>query len=281
MRANVTSGVLTDALLTDAGPRLWWDRSGEGDPPLLLIQGLGYTADMWHRILPALAATRRVVRFDNCGVGRSDLPRDGGEWSMEDMADDAVRVLDAAGVESAYVFGVSMGGVIAQEVALRHRDRVRGLVLGCTHPSGRDAVRASPEAIAMLFDRTPRSPRDAVEASLPFLYADDTSRDRIDEDVTVRLRWPLRAKAYWGQLDAMRRHGGLLERLRGLDLPALVVHGTADRLVQPDNARLIADAIPGARLAWIEGAGHLFWTDRPEETVRLVDEFLGGLAAAG
>jgi len=275
MRANVTSGVLTDG-----DPRLWWDRSGDGEPPLLLIQGLGYTADMWHRILPALSASRQVIRFDNRGVGRSDLPSDpaGGEWSMEDMADDTVRVLDAAGVESAYVFGVSMGGVIAQEVALRHRDRVRGLILGCTHPSGRDAVRASPEAVAMLFDRTPRSPRDAVEASLPFLYAEDTSRDRIDEDVAVRLRWPLRAKAYWGQLDAMRRHGGLLERLRTLDLPTLVMHGTADRLVQPDNARLLAEAIPGARLAWIDGASHLFWTDRPEESVRLVDEFL---AAAG
>lgn len=259
-------------MLTETEPRLWWDQSGAGDPPLLLVQGLGYTADMWHRILPGLSASRRVIRFDNRGVGRSDVPD--GEWSMEEMADDAVRVLDAAGVESAYVFGVSMGGVIAQEVALRHRDRVCALVLGCTHPSGRDAVRASPEAVAMLFDRTPRSPRDAVEASLPFLYAADTDADRIEEDVAVRLRWPLRAKAYWGQLDAMRRHDGLLDRLRGLDLPTLVVHGTADRLVQPDNARLLAEAIPGARLAWLDGASHVFWTDRPDETVRLVVEFL-------
>lgn len=267
--------MLTESLSTDPGPRLWWDQSGAGDPPLLLVQGLGYTADMWHRILPGLSASRRVIRFDNRGVGRSDLPSasSGDDWSMEDMADDAVRVLDAAGVESAYVFGVSMGGVIAQEVALRHRDRVRALVLGCTHPSGRDAVRASPEAVAMLFDRTPRSPREAVEISLPFLYAADTDADRIEEDVAVRLRWPLRAKAYWGQLDAMRGHDGLLHRLRSLDLPTLVVHGTADRLVQPDNARLLAEAIPGARLAWVEGASHVFWTDRPDETVRLVDDF--------
>jgi pimeloyl-ACP methyl ester carboxylesterase len=273
MRATVTSGVLTDG-----EPRLWWDQSGAGEPPLLLIQGLGYTADMWHSVLPALGTSRRVVRFDNRGVGRSELP--GGEWSMEDMADDAVRVLDAAGAESAYVFGVSMGGVIAQEVALRHRDRVRGLILGCTHPSGRDAVRASPEAVAMLFDRTPRTPREAIEASLPFVYADSTPRELVEADVTVRLRWPLRAKAYWGQLDAMRRHGGLLERLRGLDVPALVMHGTADRLVQPENARLLAEAIPGARLAWIDGASHIFWTERPEDTVRLVDDFLSGPAFA-
>lgn len=271
MAANVTSGVLTET-----EPRLWWDQSGAGEPPLLLIQGLGYTADMWHRILASLAEQRRVIRFDNRGVGRSDLPE--GEWSMEEMADDAVRVLDAAGAESAYVFGVSMGGVIAQEVALRHPQRVRGLILGCTHPSGRDAVRASPEAVAMLFDRTPRSPREAIEASVPFIYADDTPRDRIDEDVAVRLRWPLRAKAYWGQLDAMRRHGGLLERLRGLDVPTLVLHGTADRLVQPDNARLVAEAIPGARLEWLDGASHVFWTDRPEDSVKLVGAFL---AAAG
>lgn len=268
--------MLTEALPAGSGPRLWWDQSGAGEPPLLLIQGLGYTADMWHRILAPLAEQRRVIRFDNRGVGRSELPD--GEWSMEAMADDAVRVLDAAGTESAYVFGVSMGGVIAQEVALRHPDRVRALVLGCTHPSGRDAVRASPEAVAMLFDRTARSPREAIEASVPFVYADDTRRDRIDEDVAVRLRWPLRAKAYWGQLDAMRRHGGLLERLRGLDVPTLVLHGTADRLVQPDNARLLADAIPGARLEWLDGASHVFWTDRPEQTIRLVDRFL---AAAG
>lgn len=276
MRGTVTSGVLTDG-----EPRLWWDHSGAGEPPLLLIQGLGYTADMWHAVLPGLSAARRVIRFDNRGVGRSDLPSDpsGGEWSMEAMADDAVRILDAADVESAYVFGVSMGGVIAQEVALRHPGRVRGLILGCTHPSGRDAVRASPEAVAMLFDRTPRSPREAIEASLPFVYAGDTPRDRIDADVAVRLRWPLRAKAYWGQLDAMRQHGGLLERLRGLAVPALVLHGTADRLVQPENARLLAEAIPGARLAWLDGASHIFWSERPEETVRLIDDFLGGLSA--
>ena len=263
-------------MLTGSEPRLWWDAAGAGEPPLLLIQGLGYTADMWHRIVRPLGETRRVIRFDNRGVGRSDLPDDpsGGEWSMEDMADDAVRVLDAAGVESAYVFGVSMGGVIAQEVALRHPDRVRGLILGCTHPSGRDAVRASPEAVAMLFDRTPRSARDAIEASVPFIYADDTPRDRIDEDVAVRLRWPLRAKAYWGQLDAMRRHGGLLDRLRGLDVPTLVMHGTADRLVQPGNARLLAEAIPGAQLEWLDGASHVFWTDRPEQSVALVEKFL-------
>jgi pimeloyl-ACP methyl ester carboxylesterase len=184
-------------------PRLWWDSDGVGEHPLVLVQGLGYSADMWHRVLPGLSAVRRVIRFDNRGVGRSELPAQA--WEVSDMADDVVRVMDAAGLQRAHVFGVSMGGVIAQELALRHPNRVRSLVLGCTHPSGRDAARMDADAAAMLMDRTPKSAREAVEASVPFIYATGTPRAVVDEDIEVRLRWPLRAKAYWGQLDAMRR----------------------------------------------------------------------------
>ena len=251
---------------------LWWDCEGEGDPPLLLIQGLGYTADMWHRILPALAAQRRVVVFDNRGVGRSSVPEP--PWTVEQMADDAIAVLDAAGGVRAHVFGVSMGGLIAQEVALRHPDRVASLVLGCTHPGGREAARMDPEAAAMLMDREPKSAREAIEASLPFVYAADTSRRAIEEDVEVRLRYPLRARAYWGQLDAMRRHRGTFARLGEIRAPTLVLHGDADRLVQPANATVIADAIPGAELQWLPGASHVFWTDQPDATVRAVNDFL-------
>ena len=252
---------------------LWWDETGAGDPPLLLIQGLGYTADMWHRILPGLAADRRVVMFDNRGVGRSSVPDE--QWTVEQMADDAIAVLDAAGGGAAHVFGVSMGGLIAQEVALRHPDRVAKLVLGCTHPGGREAARMDPDAAAMLMDREPKSAREAIEASLPFIYSPATSPEAIDADVDVRLRFPLRGKAYWGQLDAMRRHPGTYDRLGDITAPTLVLHGDADRLVQPTNATLLADAIPGAKLVWLPGASHVFWTDQPDRTVDEVNTFLG------
>jgi pimeloyl-ACP methyl ester carboxylesterase len=259
-------------VLTQGEVRLWWDQSGEGEPPLLLIQGLAYSADMWWQVLPGLAEHRRVVRFDNRGIGRSDLPDP--PWTLEDFADDVVAVLDAAGAIDAHVFGVSMGGLIAQLVALRHPSRVRSLVLGATHPGGREAVRMAPAAAAMLLDRTPRSPREAVEASVPFIYAEGTSRDAIDADLDTRIRWLVRAKAYWSQLDAMRQHDGLLPRLGEIRVPTLVLHGTVDGLVQPGNAKLLADAIPGARLEWIDGASHIFWTDQPERTLELVNGFL-------
>lgn len=260
------------AVTTKDDVTLWWAAQGDGDPPLLLIQGLGYTADLWFRVLPGLSTQRRTIRFDNRGVGRSGVPPT--PWTIEEMADDAADVLDAAGVERAHVFGVSMGGLIAQELTVRHPERVESLVLGCTHPGGTDAVRMDPAAATMLMDRTPKSARDAIEASAPFLYADTTSRDDIDGDLGARVRYVLRATSYWGQLDAMRHFGGTLPRLPEISAPTLVIHGTADKLVQPGNAELIAAAIPGARLEWLEGAGHFFWTDQTERTIELVNDFL-------
>jgi 3-oxoadipate enol-lactonase len=265
--------ILRVPVITRDDVSLWWAESVPADgTPLLLVQGLGHTADMWFRILPGLSSNRRTIRFDNRGVGRSNVPPT--PWSITDMADDAVAVMDAAGVDRVNVFGVSMGGLIAQELALDHPDRVERLVLGGTHPGGRDAVRMDPAAAMMLMDRTPGTAREAAVASVPFLYAEDTNRDDIDVDIDVRVRYPMRASAYFGQLDAMRRHEGTLDRLPKLTAPTLVIHGREDRLVKPRNAEIIAAAIPGARLTLIDGAGHVFWTDRPEQTVALVTQFL-------
>jgi pimeloyl-ACP methyl ester carboxylesterase len=256
---------------------IWWAPEGPteapvGGTPLLLIQGLGYTADMWHRILPGLSAPRRTIRMDNRGVGRSSVPEP--PWTVEEMAADAVNALDDAGVVRAHVLGVSMGGLIAQEIALRFPGRVEKLVLGCTHPGGSDAVRMDPAAATMLMDRTPKTARETIEASIPFIYAETTSRDDIERDISARVRYALRATSYWGQLDAMRNHSGTLSRLPEITAPTLVIHGTADRLVQPGNADLIAKAIPGARLEWLEGAGHVFWTDQPQRSIAVMNDFL-------
>ena len=116
-----------DAIRQSPDARIWWDQSGTGDP-ILLIMGHAYGADMWHRTAPELAASYRVIRFDNRGIGRSSDPP--GPYPVQLMADDALAVLDAAGAASAHVYGVSMGGFIALQLALGHPGRVRSLTLG-------------------------------------------------------------------------------------------------------------------------------------------------------
>src|ERR1700733_12802711 len=156
------------------GARIYWDEQGHGTP-VLLIMGLSYPSSMWHRTRPALASHYRTVAFDNRGVGRSEVPF--GPYPIALMASDAAAVLDAAGIESAHLFGVSMGGMIAQEFALQYPKRVLSLTLGCTAAGGPTAVRAEPEAIHMLLSREKMSREQAAEAAVPFIYDRATPRD--------------------------------------------------------------------------------------------------------
>src|SRR5580658_3599827 len=153
--------------IENQGARIYWDERSVGEP-VLLIMGLGYPSDMWWRVRPVLDGRYRTIVLDNRGAGRSDVPP--GPYPIALMAADAVAVLDAAGVESAHVFGISMGGMIAQEFALQYPTRVRSLILGCTAAGGPTAVRAEPEAIQMLMNRGKMTPDQAAEAPVPFIY---------------------------------------------------------------------------------------------------------------
>ena len=193
------------------------------------------------------------------------------------MAGDAAAVLDAAGIESAHVFGASMGGMIAQEVALRYPARVRKLVLGCTSCGGREGVRAQPEVIAALGARTtsPGMPREqAMWAMAPYIYDPSTPRERIVEDFASRLSANGSADGYAAQFQAVRSWPGTHARLAGLRTPTLVIHGETDQLVPPDNGRVVARAIPGARLVMLPRAGHIFLTDQNEAASAAIMSFL-------
>jgi 3-oxoadipate enol-lactonase len=239
---------------------LHWESTGDGEP-VLLIMGLGMNATAWWRTVPVLAERFRVIAFDNRGVGRS--PRPAGPYTVAQMADDAVGVLDAAGEERAHVYGISLGGMIAQEVALRHPDRVRSVVLGATTPGGAAAVAAGPDVQAFLPLRAQMRADFAVWASVPINYAPRTRRehgDRIAEDIAQRLRFPVEPEPYLAQLQAAQAHDAA-ERLGGLTAPALVVHGAEDVLIPPANAEVLARRLPDAELRVYEDAAHLYFTD--------------------
>lgn len=264
------------AFVDNQGARIYWDEQGQGEP-LLLIMGLGYPSAMWYRIRPALSARYRTIALDNRGAGRSDVPP--GPYSIPQMASDAAAVLDAAGVESAHVFGVSMGGMIAQEFVLQYPRRVLSLIVGCAAAGGPTAVRAEAEAIQMLRTRNQMSPEQAAEATVPFIYDPATPREWIDEDIAIRRPWFPTPEGYLGQLQGILAWEAY-SRLTQIVAPTMVIHGESDRLVPPGNANLIAERIPGAKLIMIPRASHLFLTDQPEVALRTILDFLAAESAA-
>lgn len=257
--------------IENQGAKIYWDEQGQG-PPVLLIMGLGYTSCMWHRARPALAQRYRTLAFDNRGVGLSDVPP--GPYSIVTMAADAAAVLDAAGVAGAHVFGVSMGGMIAQEFALQFPARTRSLILGCTSPGGSSAVPADSKVIDILLVRgiTPEQARTAI---LPYIYDKSTPPAVIDEDVNLRRNWLPSPQGYTAQLQAIRTWEAY-SRIDQIAAPTLIIHGRSDALIPAGNAELIARRIPGAKLVMLEHASHMFLTD---QTAAAEKEILGFLAS--
>ena len=258
-------------VLQHDGADLFYEVEGKG-PPLLLIMGLGYPGDMWWRELPWLTPSFTTVRFDNRGVGRTGT---GAErpYSVERMALDARAVLHAAGFARATVFGVSMGGTIAQELALTHPEAVGRLLLGCSHPGGADVV-IDQEAIALLGRRGAMTPQEAAEAAIPFIYAPERLAPTLTP--TLPSGRPIRQTrpAYVAQLTGTMAWRGSLDRLPGLAIPALLIHGDLDRLVPIENSRRMAAVLPSARLEVLAGASHIFGTDQPERTRAVLESFL-------
>ncbi len=255
------------------GARIYWDEEGSG-APLLMIMGLGWTSHAWHRSRPVLSKKYRTIALDNRGVGRSEAPA--GPYSMAQMAADAAAVLNAARVNAAHVFGVSMGGMIAQEFALQFPKKVRSLILGCTAAGGPDAVRAEPDALQVLMTRG-QDPDAFAKAMGPFIYDAGTSAQQIEEDTALRRKWYPSADAYFAQLQgimAWEAYG----RLAQISAPTLVIHGENDRLVPPENARMIAARIPGAKLTILPQASHIFTTDQPDASHGAILEFLAAQA---
>jgi 3-oxoadipate enol-lactonase len=250
-----------------------YERSGNpSGPPLLLIMGMSGTALHWGEpFLELLRADFDVIAYDHRGVGASTPLQ--GPVTTRQMADDAAGLLAALELDSAHVLGISMGGMIAQELALNHRERIRTLTLGCTYCGGPGSALAS-EAVtgklgaAMASGDVERALRAAWEVNVSAAMA-------ADEETFVRfratgMRRAVAVPVILQQLQACAAHD-TYERLPELaGLPTLVIHGTEDELLPVQNGRLIASRIPGAQLEIFDGVGHLFFWERPERSAELV-----------
>jgi 3-oxoadipate enol-lactonase len=249
---------------------LYWESTGCG-PAVLLVAGQGTTLSGWWSTIPALEESFRVIAFDNRDTGRSSrlmFP-----YTVAQMADDAVAVLDAARESRAHVYGISLGGCVAQEMALRHPSRVHGLVLGASTPGAPRAALPSPTAMTFFARAWAMGPEEAEWAAVPYMYAEATRRvqgRRIAEDIARRLTCPIDTLASLHQAAAMAWHSACT-RLRRISAPTLVVHGGQDMIVPAADGRLLAGEIPGAQLSLWPEAGHLYMIDEPRADRQIAD----------
>jgi pimeloyl-ACP methyl ester carboxylesterase len=266
--------------------RVHYESTGRG-PAVLVVLGQGMPLETGWRTVERLSPSFRVLMFDNRDVGRSD--RSPWPYAVAQMARDAIAVLDAANEARAHVYGISLGGMVAQEIALRYRDRVGALVLGATTPGGPLAIPQDPQALTF-FARAGAMGREEAEwAAVPYSYGERTRRkhgDRIAEDIACRLGHSPSSFAgvsetftYLHQVTAAAAHI-TFNRLAQIAAPTLVVHGAQDRIQAPGNARILANSIPGAELTLWPEAGHLYVTDEPgadRDVARFLERHAGTL----
>ena len=267
------------------GIDLYYEEHGHGDP-LLLVMGLAADSLAWMFQLPDFSEHYRTIVFDNRGVGRSSKPA--GPYTIAQMADDAAGLLDVLDIERAHVVGVSMGGMIAQELALRHPARVRALVLGCTYAKPDAGVGRQLESSLAAFggsrgpngelqvDLSKLDPMMFFQHLLPTVFNPPFIMNELPKLMQVfsgALQYGFSMDAILAQVMATQTHD-TTERLDRISAPTLVLTGDNDLLIPSSNSDRLAAEIPGATLKKIPGGSHAFNFETPEVFNQAVLEFL-------
>jgi len=258
---------------------IYYEITGSG-APLVLISGLGYGLWMWRKMIPGLAERFRVIAFDNRGAGQTGKPD--GPYDARMMAGDTAGLMDALEVESAAVMGHSMGGFIAQQLALARPDLVGKLILSATNFSGPNHIPVTAQAMAVIMDRS-GDPVDVIKRGIAVACAPGFSEahpEIVEELIAYRLGNPVPPAQYQAQtavgLGLLSAEACFEHRLKDVQPPTLILFGEHDQVVPPGNAELLAGKLPDARIEILSDVGHIFPIEQPEAAVAAVTNFLGG-----
>jgi pimeloyl-ACP methyl ester carboxylesterase len=255
---------------------IYYERIGQGQP-LVMIRGVGSNVDHWYEQVPVLSKKYQLLVFDNRGIARSSDPA--GSFSTKDMAADTAALMEAVGIKKARVLGYSMGGMIAQELALAYSDKISGLILVATDCGAGLRIEAQPEYARLFTEMIRLGTNEAKTAAAGCLFAKQTFESRpdiIQRYAEVSLRFPAPQKTLERQWAAIDQHDAC-SRLQNITAPTLVITGSEDVLIPPENSRVMAERIPDAQLCSIDGGGHLFVVEQPQQFNEAVIDFLDGL----
>lgn len=247
-------------------------------PPLLLVPGLGATRVVFDPVIGLLTSHFRVAVYDQRGIGESEMTP--GPYTTAQLGDDAAAVLAGLGIDRAAVLGGSFGGMVAQQLAIRHPSRLSALLLAATGPGASHLARKpDPSATEALLGKGARTTADAYRMACTVLYSrafQEEHPEFIEQQVRDRARRPVAARAFQAQLAASHAHD-VWDQLPTIAAPTMVLHGSEDAVMPVDNARLLCGRIPGAVLEVFEGAGHLFFHEQPQRTAEVVIAFATAL----
>ncbi len=256
--------------------KIYYEVIGEGDP-LVLIQGFGHYSLHWGQLPYELSRNFKVILVDNRGVGRSDKPKT--PITIPIMAEDIIEILDELSIEKASIFGVSMGGIIAQRLAINHGDRVANLILGCTTPSGKHHIMPDSDGQRILFDLDYLKNMKAEQRTMEvfrFFCSEDFIKAHPEAYQfyhRVTMEYPTPTRTFILQADAIQ-HEDTWEGLPQISARTMIITGTADRIVPYKNSELIRERIPGAELILLENMRHGFFIEAMDATITYINGFL-------
>jgi 3-oxoadipate enol-lactonase len=252
--------------------QIYYEVHGDGPQTLVLIHGATLHSGVFYQQTAEFAQHFRTVLFDNRGAGRTDAPDE--PYSMRQLADDTARLMNVLQISRAAVLGVSMGGMIAQELAISFPERLSCLILACTHFGGKSAIQPTAEMQAAMSAGSAAT-AEQRQLRLRALYCDETIdqhpelMQKVDE---IAATHPMAPFALRRRMEALARHD-TADRLGSVTVPTMVLTGSEDRLVPPGNARMIAERIPNAIFKELPG-GHGFFIEHPESINPLVIQFV-------
>jgi pimeloyl-ACP methyl ester carboxylesterase len=250
-------------------------------PPLLMIMGFGGSASSWGEpFVKELGRHFTTIRLSNRGTGLSDKPSEA--FTIRTMADDTVNLLDALKIDRPHVLGISMGGMIAQELAINYPQRVNGLALGCTTTGPAHGVTASTETMTLMAPQPGMTPAEMYRKAWPALCSPkfiESGVNFLEQMLNEGLSRPTPLQTIGQQMGAIMQHN-TYDRLPQIKAPTLVIHGDVDLLVPSENANVLAKQIAGVEQKWVPGAAHMFFWEQPEASAKVITEFLSRVPAA-